>query len=177
MFGMGSVIHDFISTCWAKPSGRRMLIFFAINMTFMFVEMGYGVYSNSLGLISDAFHMFSNCLSVLVALIASYISAGPADMIYTYGYRRVEVLAGLFNGIFLVFIAYNIFCESIQRLYEPVYIESSNLLTIALLGLIVNIIGLVLFYEHAKFENLLSTLNKAKNEKSGEIEEDEESQS
>lgn len=52
----------------------------------MFVEMGYGVYSNSLGLISDAFHMLTDCLSILVALVASYISNGPADKVYTFGY-------------------------------------------------------------------------------------------
>jgi len=90
----------------------------------MFVEMGYGVYSNSLGLISDAFHMLTDCLSILVALVASYISNGPADKVYTFGYYRIEILAGLFNGIFLVFVAFNIFCESVERLYEPVYIES-----------------------------------------------------
>ena len=87
-----------------------MLIFLALNFTFMFVEMGYGVYANSLGLISDAFHMLSDCFSILVALVASYISSGPADRVYTYGYERVEVLAGLFNGLFLVFVAFNVFC-------------------------------------------------------------------
>ena len=52
----------------------------------MFVEMGYGVYANSLGLISDAFHMLADCLSIFVALVAAYISSGPADRVYTYGY-------------------------------------------------------------------------------------------
>lgn len=46
----------------------------------MFVELAYGVYSNSLGLISDAFHMLSDCLSLLVALFAAYIAmARKAD--------------------------------------------------------------------------------------------------
>ena len=107
---IGGVIGDFIRTCWEKPESRRMLIFFLINMGFMCVEMGFGVYVNSLGLISDAFHMLSDCFSVLVALIAAFISTGKADRIYTYGYKRVEVLAGLFNGVFLVFVAFNVFC-------------------------------------------------------------------
>ena len=84
-----------------------MLIFLTINMIFMVVELVYGVYSNSLGLISDAFHMLSDTISLLVALIASYIAASKgADNTYTYGYSRVETLAGLFNGIFLVFNLY-----------------------------------------------------------------------
>ena len=86
MFGLGSVIGDFARTCWEKPGSRKMLIFLALNLTFMFVEMGYGVYANSLGLISDAFHMLSDCFSILVALVASYISSGQADQVYTYGY-------------------------------------------------------------------------------------------
>ena len=63
-----------------------MLIFLGLNLSFMFVEMGYGVYANSLGLISDAFHMLADCLSIFVALVAAYISSGPADGVYTYGY-------------------------------------------------------------------------------------------
>ena len=94
-----------------------MLIFFVINMTFMLFELGYGVYANSLGLISDAFHMLSDCFSILVALVASYISSGQADKFYTYGYERIEILAGLFNCLFLVFVAYNVFCESFKRLF------------------------------------------------------------
>jgi zinc transporter 5/7 len=67
-------MKDFLVTCWGKKDSRNMLIFFTINMIFMFVELGYGVYSNSLGLISDAFHMLSDNISLIVALIATYIS-------------------------------------------------------------------------------------------------------
>ena len=59
------------------------------------------------------------------------------------------MLAGLFNGLFLVFMAFNVFCQSIERLFEPVYVESESLLTISVLGLIVNIVGLVFFHDHA----------------------------
>ena len=126
-----------------------MLIFFVLNMTFMCVEMGVGVYVNSLGLISDAFHMLSDCFSIFVALVATYISTGAADRVNTFGYQRVEIIAGLFNGVFLVFVAFNVFCESIERILEPQYIESELLLTVSVLGLLVNLIGLVFFHDHA----------------------------
>lgn len=65
------------------------MIFFTINFSFMFVELFYGVYSNSLGLISDAFHMLSDCMSLLVALFAAYVAVKhKADNEYTYGYDR-----------------------------------------------------------------------------------------
>ena len=116
----------------------------------MIVEMGYGIYSNSLGLISDAFHMLSDCLSLLVALFAAYISMSrKADKHYTYGYGRAEVLSGLFNGVFLIFVAFNVFIESIERIYEPQKIIGSNLLLVSVLGLGVNLVGLVFFHEHA----------------------------
>ena len=86
MFGLGSVMGDFVRTVWSKSGSRRMLIFLSINLMFMMVEMGYGVYANSLGLISDAFHMLSDCFSIFIALVASYISSGQADRLYTYGY-------------------------------------------------------------------------------------------
>jgi Co/Zn/Cd efflux system component len=53
----------------------------------------------------------------------------------------------LFNGIFLVFISYNILCESVERIFEPIKIEDDGLITVSVLGLIVNGIGLVFFHE------------------------------
>jgi zinc transporter 5/7 len=118
--GIFAFSKDFIVTCWAEKDSRNMLLFFIINMLFMVVELGYGLYSNSLGLISDAFHMLSDNISLIIALIATYISmSSPADSHYNYGYGRIEVLSGLFNGIFLVFVALEVFSESIERIYEP----------------------------------------------------------
>ena len=85
----------------------------------MLIELCYGIYANSLGLISDSFHMLADCISILVALLASYISNGRPNKLYTFGYDKFEVLAGFFNGIFLVFVAFNVFCESIERIMEP----------------------------------------------------------
>ena len=85
----------------------------------MFIEMGYGLYANSLGLISDAFHMLADCLTIFIALVATYMSTYPHDRLFTFGYERIEVLAGLLNGLFLVFVAFNIYSESFERLYAP----------------------------------------------------------
>ena len=60
----------------------------------------------------------------------------------------METLSGLFNGIFLVFIAFNVFCESIERIFEPQMIETDGLLMVSFLGLCVNMIGLFFFHEH-----------------------------
>ena len=119
MLEVGALLIDFLKVCWADHDSKRMLIFLTINLLFMFVELFYGIYSNSLGLISDSFHMLSDCLSLFVALAAAYISTGKANSTYTYGYARAEVISGLFNGIFLVFVGFNVLVESVERIYEP----------------------------------------------------------
>jgi zinc transporter 5/7 len=92
-------------------------------MAFFFVELIYGYMSNSLGLISDAFHMLFDCMALFIGLSASYISQlKSSDNEYTYGYGKIETISGLFNGIFLVFISYNILCESVERIFEPIKI-------------------------------------------------------
>jgi zinc transporter 5/7 len=85
----------------------------------MFVELVYGFLSNSLGLISDSFHMLFDCTALFISLFASYISKMEANSKYTYGYSRIESISGLFNGIFLIFIGFNVLSESIERIYEP----------------------------------------------------------
>jgi len=70
-----------------------------------------------------------------------------SDNEYTYGYGKIETISGLFNGIFLVFISYNIFCESIERIFSPIKINENGLMTVSILGLIVNMIGLIFFHE------------------------------
>ena len=55
--------------------------------------------------------------------------------------------AGLFNGIFLVFISYNIFCESVERILSPIKINDNGLIAVSIIGLIVNMIGLIFFHE------------------------------
>ena len=143
-----SLIYDFVKTCYENNDSRKIAIFFTINLLFMFVELIYGYMSNSLGLITDSFHMLFDCMALFIGLCASYIAKMGVDRNYTYGYGRVETLSGLFNGIFLVFIAFNVFCESIERIYEPQKIETEGLLIVSVLGLGVNMIGLFFFHDH-----------------------------
>lgn len=69
-----SVLFDMIKVTWNNNQSRKILIFLTINMAFFFVELIYGYMSNSLGLISDAFHMLFDCMALFIGLSASYIS-------------------------------------------------------------------------------------------------------
>lgn len=72
-----------------------------------------------LGLISDAFHMFFDCTGLVAGLAASLVSKWRANERFTYGYARAEVLAGFVNGLFLLFIAFFIMSEAVERAIEP----------------------------------------------------------
>ena len=63
-----------------------------MNLGFMFVELTYGIWSNSLGLISDACHMLFDCVALAIGLLASIIAKWEANQGFTYGYTRVQVI-------------------------------------------------------------------------------------
>eukprot|EP01135_Chromosphaera_perkinsii_P007644 Nk52_evm100s914 gene=Nk52_evmTU100s914 len=124
---------------------RQIFYFLCINLSFMFVEFIYGYLTNSLGLMSDAFHMLFDCVALAVGLFASVISKWKPDRRYSFGYGRVEVLSGYINGVFLVFISLFVFIEAIDRLLEPPEINTDKLLIVSVLGLGVNMVGMFAF--------------------------------
>ncbi len=114
----------------------------------MFVELAYGVITNSLGLISDSAHMFFDCSALVLSLLASYFATFPANERFSFGYGRIEIVSGLTNCIFLIFVAFSITMESIERLIKPQAINSDKLLVVAILGLLVNLVGVAFFHDH-----------------------------
>jgi zinc transporter 5/7 len=77
-----------------------------------------------------------------------------SDKLYTYGYGRYEVLSGFVNGIFLIFVAFSVLAESIERILEPPEITTDNLLLVSVLGLLVNLVGLYWFHGDMGGENM-----------------------
>ncbi|XP_045216205.2 proton-coupled zinc antiporter SLC30A5-like [Mercenaria mercenaria] len=124
---------------------RKIFYFLCINLTFTFVEMIYGVWTNSLGLISDGFHMLFDCSALVMGLYAAVMTRWKATRIFSYGFDRVEVLSGFVNGLFLVVIAIFVFSESLHRLAEPPEIDTNRLLAVSVIGLLVNMIGIFAF--------------------------------
>lgn len=105
----------------------------------------YGIWTNSLGLISDSFHMFFDCTGLLAGLAASVISKWKPDDKFSYGYVRSEVLAGFVNGLFLLFIAFFILSEAVERFIEPPEVKHERLFVVSVLGLLVNLVGIYAF--------------------------------
>ena len=68
----------------------------------MFVEVLYGIISNSLGLLTDGAHMLLDCSAIIVGLYSSYLSDKKSDSDYNFGYARSEVLGTFINSVFLI---------------------------------------------------------------------------
>jgi zinc transporter 5/7 len=138
--GLGSRIKEklngWMRLIFSDRNSRNLFLFLLLNLSFAFVELIYGVWSNSLGeclvvkfiatpnfyfigLISDSFHMFFDCTGLLAGLAASVITKWKANEKYSYGYVRAEVLAGFVNGLFLLFISFFIMSEAVERAIEP----------------------------------------------------------
>jgi len=135
----------FFRLIMTDPNSRNLLGFLLLNLSFAFIELIYGVITNSLGLISDSFHMFFDCTGLLAGLVATVITKWKSNAMYSYGYVRAEVLAGFINGLFLIFISFFIFSEAVERLVEPPEVKHERLLPVSIAGFLVNIVGIVVF--------------------------------
>jgi len=129
----------------SDTNARNLMGFLILNFAFAFVEFAYGIWTNSLGLISDSFHMFFDCTGLIAGLAAQVVSRWPADDSYTYGYKRAEVLAGFVNALFLLFIAFFILTEAVERAIEPPEVHHERLFLVSVLGLFVNLVGIYVF--------------------------------
>jgi cobalt-zinc-cadmium efflux system protein len=110
-----------------------------ISSLYFFAELTAGFVTNSLALLSDAGHMLSDIGALALSLFAFRVAKRPATHHSTYGYHRVEILAALFNGLTLWLIVGVIFTSAYYRLANPPVVESSGMIVVAVLGLLVNI--------------------------------------
>lgn len=120
---------------------KALLLAFLLTTSFMVAEVIGGFVTNSLALLSDAGHMLSDAVSLALSLLAFKLGEKAATTAKTYGYKRVEMLAALCNGVVLIVISIYIFIEAIRRFKEPVEIASNGMLIIAVLGLLINILS------------------------------------
>lgn len=138
-------LNGYIRIIFSDRNSRNLFLFLLLNFSFAFVELLYGVWNNSLGLISDSFHMFFDCTGLVAGLVASVITKWKANDKYSYGYVRAEILAGFVNGLFLLFISFFLMSEAVERLIEPPEVKHERLFVVSVLGLLVNLVGVYAF--------------------------------
>jgi cobalt-zinc-cadmium efflux system protein len=121
---------------------------FILTSVFFVVEALAGYLTNSLALLSDAGHMLSDMLALLVCLYAAKMTRRAPTAEKSYGYYRTEVLAALFNGLVLFLMIGVIYYEALQRLFLPVAVSSTGVIAVGGAGLIVNLISAWLLHGH-----------------------------
>ncbi|GAA5533558.1 cation diffusion facilitator family transporter [Deinococcus aluminii] len=125
----------------ANANVRQLRIALALTGAFLVVEVIYGFLSRSLALLSDAGHMLTDVAALALSLLAIRLGQRPADRWRTFGYRRTEILAAALNAGALFAIGIYILVEAYQRLREPVAVQTTPMLIVAVLGLLVNLIS------------------------------------
>ena len=127
----------------ALKGTRYLGIALGITIFFFVVELVGGILTNSLALLTDAWHMLTHIFALVFALVAAWLALRPISEKRTYGYYRAEILAAFLNGIFLWAVVIFIFYQALLRIQNPPEVESLNMLTIAVLGLIANVLSAV----------------------------------
>ncbi len=112
-----------------------------------------GLYSNSLALLSDALHNLGDTSALFIAYLANLISKKDRNDRKTFGYKRIEILAALFNAIILVVIIFFLFSEAWHRLKNPEPIKGLVMFLVAVIGFLANLFSVILLKRHA-FQSL-----------------------
>ena len=115
----------------AGASAARLTGALVVTGSFLLLEVVGAWWFNSLALLSDAGHMFTDTAALAIALAAVKIGQRPADRRRTYGYRRFEVLAAAFNAVLLFIVAGFVLYEGVHRFFAPSPVQSLGMLAVA----------------------------------------------
>lgn len=146
--------HNSIDYSKIRNSSTKTLKWIMIfTLGFAFVEGIGGWLAGSLALISDAFHMITDSASLFIALWMAKISQKPADNDHSYGHGRADTLGAFINGLFMLGIIVFIGYAAIGRILNPQPVNGFNVMTIASVGLIINIIAAYLLHKNSQSLN------------------------
>ena len=147
-------MYSNVNDKWHNDHVRKLKFVLVITILFLIVEVFTAILTNSLVLIANAIHMFTDVAGIGLALFAinfSYKrSATPQK---TYGFYRMEILAALINSTIILILSFYIIYEAYWRLFEHKEIEGLYVFVIAVIGLLVNLVGIKILHKHAK-ENI-----------------------
>lgn len=131
-------------------SGRNLFITIVLNVIITISQIIGGIFSGSLALLSDAMHNFSDVLSLVIAYIANRLAVKSGTPSRTFGYKRAEIIAALFNASVLIGIAVLLIVEAFHKFYYPEAINSIWLIGLGLLSIVLNAASVLLVKEDAK---------------------------
>jgi len=130
-------------------SGKNLFITIILNVIITVSQIIGGIMSGSLALLSDAMHNFSDVLALVIAYAANRLSARPNTMEKTFGYKRAEILAALFNASVLIGIAVFLIVEAFHKFYNPEAINSVWVIGLGVLSIVLNAASVLLVKDDA----------------------------
>lgn len=128
----------------------RLMCMLALTFLFFVLEVVVSRLTASLAMLSDSFHMLSDVMALVVALVAvRFAQRTRATKKNTFGWVRAEVMGALVNAVFLTALCFTILLEAIERFTEPHEIQQPLVVIgVGAAGLLVNVLGLCLFHQH-----------------------------
>jgi cobalt-zinc-cadmium efflux system protein len=122
-----------------RRDAERLRIALVLTASFFLVELIGGWWTNSLALLSDAAHMFTDVAALSLALFALWVANRPPSERKTYGYTRAEILGAFVNALALCLVVIWIAGEAYQRLQDPPVVRSGAMTALATVGLATNV--------------------------------------
>jgi cobalt-zinc-cadmium efflux system protein len=123
-----------------SESGRgRLAAALSLIAALLVAEVVVGIVAGSLALLADAGHMLTDAAALALALVAAAVAQRPAGGSWTFGFRRVEILAALANGITLALVGIWIVYAAVRRLVSPTDVRGGLVLVLAGVGVVVNV--------------------------------------
>ena len=145
--------HSHHSHTHAHNHGNGLIWPLLLTLSFAFIEAVGGWLTGSLALLGDAGHMFSDCAALGLAWFAGWISQRPPTQKLTYGLLRAEVIVALVNSIAMLLVVAMIVFEAVDRFYTPAPVKGGEVMWIALVGLIINILVARHLHHHSHGEH------------------------
>ncbi|MBW7847506.1 MAG: cation transporter [Bacteroidales bacterium] len=143
-------MHKISSHTDNHRESRNLFLTVLLNLIISLVELVGGLISNSLALVSDALHNFSDGIAVMITYFANRISRRPANQQLTFGYKRIQIIAALFNALSLIAICIFLLIEAWKRFWHPEPIQGFTMLYVAIIGMIANFAGIILLRDFSK---------------------------
>ncbi|XP_020679627.1 metal tolerance protein C2-like isoform X1 [Dendrobium catenatum] len=149
-----SVLYQMASVLLAVRSGnrqvRRLALLISLNVAYSTVELMIGLLTGRVGLVSDSFHLTFGCGLLTFSLFAMTAAQKKPDGIYTYGYKRLEVLAAFTNALFLLFMSFSLAVEALHAFIQDESEHKHYLIVSAVTNLLVNLLGVWFFRNYAR---------------------------
>jgi len=146
------IIHSYMNDHGHHEiSGRKLFWAVLLNFVITIAEFVGGLISGSLSLLSDALHNLSDGVALIISYLAFRLSKRESTLRNTFGFKRAEILAALFNAAVLVIIIFFLFREAYHRFMHPVKINGVLMISVAFVGLIANLIAVILLKKDATY--------------------------